>query len=295
MDKLASMAMFIRVVDLGSFAAAAEIAQVSATMVAKHIRMTEERLGARLLHRTTRRQHLTEVGALYYERCKLALAEVALADASALELQDSPRGTLRMVAPVSFGSHSLVPALTELMQRYPEVNVDLTLSNGKPDLIHDGYELGIYIGKIDDPSLVARPLCPYRRVLAASPTYIAQHGQPRHPAELSQHSCLGLSYWRHHDTWHLLGPNEERYKVAVQGRLTANHGEALRIAALGGAGIVIQPEALLTEDLKAGRLVAVLPEWSYFPSPMSLIYAQDRRPTAKLRQTIDFLMDRFGT
>jgi len=294
MDKLASMAMFIRVVDLGSFTAAAEASQVSATMVAKHIRLTEQRLGARLLHRTTRRQHLTEVGALYYERCKSALAEVALADASALELQDSPRGTLRMIAPVSFGSYSLVPALTELMQRYPEVNVDLTLSNGKPDLIHDGYELGIYIGTLDDPHLVARPLRPYRRILAASAAYIAPHGQPLHPEQLSQHSCLGLSYWRHHDAWHLLGPNDERYKVAVQGRFTANHGEALRIAALGGAGIVIQPEALLEDDLKTGRLVAVLPEWCYFPSPMFLIYAQDRRPTAKLRQTIDFLIARFG-
>jgi DNA-binding transcriptional LysR family regulator len=294
MDRLASMAMFVRVVDLGSFSAAAEVSEVSATMVAKHIRMAEERLGARLLHRTTRRQHLTEVGALYYERCKTVLAEVLLAEASALELQDSPRGTLRMVAPVSFGSHQLVPVLTEFMQRYPEVTVDLTLSNAKPDLIHDGYELGIYIGSIDDPGLVARPLRPYRRVLAASPAYIAAHGQPAHPEELVQHSCLGLSYWRHHAAWRLVGPHDEQCSVAVQGRFTANHGEALRIAALGGAGIVIQPEALLADDLANGRLVAVLPDWSYAPSPMFLIYAQDRRPTAKLRQTIDFLMERFG-
>ena len=294
MDRLASMAMFIRVVDLGSFAAAADAAQVSATMVAKHIRMTEERLGARLLHRTTRRQHLTEVGALYYERCKTALAEVALAESSALELQAAPRGTLRMVAPVSFGSHSLVPALTAFMQRYPDVQVDLTLSNGKPDLIHDGYELGIYIGHVDEPGLVARPLRPYRRILAASPAYIAAHGQPKHPSELVNHSCLGLSYWRHHDAWQLQNKDGEACRVVVQGRLTANHGEALRIAALGGVGIVIQPEALLADDLASGRLVQVLPDWAYRPSPMYLIYAQDQRPTAKLRQTIDYLMECFG-
>ena len=293
-DKIASMAMFVRVVEVGSFSAAAEISNVSATMVAKHIRVTEERLGARLLHRTTRRQHLTEVGALYYERCKQVLAEVDLADSSALELQASPKGTLRMVAPVSFGCHSLVPALTEFMARYPEVNVDLTLNNGKPDLINDGYELAIYIGSIDDSNLVARPLRSYRRVLAASPDYILRHGQPEHPEELGQHSCLGLSYWRHHDYWHLLGPHGERHKVTVQGRFTANQGEALRIAALGGVGIVLQPEALLANDLAMGQLIRVLPEWSYFPSPMYLIYAQDRRPTAKLRQTIDFLMEKFG-
>ncbi|WP_410210283.1 LysR substrate-binding domain-containing protein [Aquirhabdus sp.] len=294
MDKLANMAMFVRVVELGSFSAAAEASEVSATMVAKHIRMAEERLGARLLHRTTRRQHLTEVGTLYYERCKQVLAEVALAESSASELQATPRGQLRIVAPVSFGSHSLVPVLTEFMALYPEVTVDLTLSNGKPDLIHEGHELGIVIGTVDDPNLVARPLCSYRRVLAASPAYIEHHGQPKHPEELQQHSCLGLSYWRHHDSWHLQGPQGERFKVAVQGRFKANQGDALRIAAIGGVGIVLQPETLLTEDLLVGRLVPVLPDWSYIPSPVSLVYAQDRRPTAKLRHMIDFLIERFG-
>lgn len=295
MNKLASMEMFVRVVESGSFSAAAEISQVSATMVAKHIRAIEQRLGARLLHRTTRRQQLSDVGQLYYERCKHVLAEVELAEASASELQASPRGRLRLIAPVSFGSHSLVPVLADYMDRHPDVSIELTLDNRRPNLVDEGFELGIYIGDIDEPGLVARPLQPYRRRLAAAPSYLARHGLPEHPEQLSAHACLGLSYWRRHNHWRLIGPDGETCNVTVQGRFTANQGNALRIAALNGVGIVLQPEVVLADDLAAGHLLPVLPDWSLMPSPMHLIYAQDRRPTAKLRSVIDFLLERFGS
>lgn len=294
MGKLAGMEMFVKVVECGSFTAAAEISNVSSTMVAKHIRVIEERLGARLLHRTTRRQHLTEVGRLYYERCKHALAEVELAEASASELQASPRGTVRIVAPISFGNQKLIPAMVDYLLRHPDVNVELTLDNRVPDLINEGYELGIQIGEVDAPELVARPLQPYRRILAAGPNYLAKNGQPEHPEQLKMHSCLGLSYWRHQNSWQLIGPNNEVYEVTVKGRFSANQGSALRTAALLGVGIVLQPEMLLAEDIQAGRLVHVLPEWSFRTTPMYLIYAQDTRPTAKLRSVIDFLVQRFG-
>jgi DNA-binding transcriptional LysR family regulator len=294
MDKLAGMAMFVRVVESGSFTAAATASDVSPTMAAKHVRTIEQRLGARLLHRTTRRQQLTEVGHLYYERCKRVLAEVALAEASASELQASPRGLVRLVAPVSFGTHNLVPVLADYLARHLEVNVELTLDNRVPDLINDGYELGLHIGEIDTVGLVARPLRAYRRILAAAPSYLAQHGQPEHPEQLDAHSCLGLSYWRHHDRWHLAGPDGELCEVLVKGRFSSNQGGALRNAALHGAGIVLQPEALLADDIAAGRLVSVLPAWSYKPTPMYLIYAQDSRPTAKLRSVIDLLLKCFG-
>jgi DNA-binding transcriptional LysR family regulator len=294
MDKLAGMAMFVRVVDEGSFAAAAALSGVSPTMVAKHIRTIEQRLDARLLHRTTRRQHLTEVGRLYYERCRQVLSEVELAEGSAAELRASPRGVVRLVAPVSFGSHSVVPALTEYQARYPDVSVELTLDNRKPDLINGGHELGIHIGAIDAVELVARPLRPYRRILAAAPAYLARHGRPAHPDQLPAHSCLGLSYWSRHDRWHLQGPNGEIREVLFKGRFIANQGNALRIAALHGAGIVLQPESVLAEDIAAGRLVQVLPDWEFRTTPMYLIYAQDSRPTAKLRSIIDFLLERFG-
>ncbi|WP_350015487.1 LysR family transcriptional regulator [Rhodanobacter sp. IGA1.0] len=294
MNKLAGMEMFVRVVESGSFTAAAELSRVSPTMVAKHVRAIEDRLGARLLHRTTRRQQLSDVGRLYYERCKQALADVELAEASASELQSSPRGRLRLVSPVSFGSHSLVPALSEYMARHPEVGVELTLDNGRPSLVDEGFELGIHIGDINEPGLVARPLQPYRRRLAAAPAYLERHGQLDHPQQLVAHECLGLSYWRRHDLWRLVGPGGATCNVAVQGRFTANQGDALRIAALNGIGIVLQPEAVLADDLASGRLLPVLPEWSLAPSPMYLIYPQNLHPTAKLRTVIDFLVERFG-
>jgi len=294
MNKLANMEMFVRVVEAGSFAAAAEICGVSATMVAKHVADIEQRLGARLLHRTTRRQQLSEVGRLYYERCKTALAEVERAEASALELHESPRGKLRLVAPVSFGSYSMVPLLGEYMERHPDVDVDLTLDNRLPNLADGDFELGIYIGEVNEPGIVARPLRPYRRLLAASPAYLERRGQPTHPDQLSEHTCLGLSYWRRYNHWHFVADDGTTCSVDVQGRFTANQGNALRVAARNGMGIVLQPEVVLTDDLASGRLVAVLPGWSLRPSPMYLIYAQDRRPTAKLRSVIDFLLERLG-
>jgi DNA-binding transcriptional LysR family regulator len=154
--------------------------------------------------------------------------------------------------------------------------------------------LGIHIGSIDEPGLVARPLQSYRRRLAAAPAYLARHGQLEHPDQLARHECLGLSYWRRHDLWRLVGPDGETCNVTVHGRFTANQGNALRIAALNGIGIALQPEVVLADDLAAGRLLPVLPDWSLAPSPMYLVYAQNRHPTAKLRSAIDFLLARLG-
>ncbi len=294
MDKLAGMETFVRVVEGGSFASAAETAGVSATMVAKQVRAIEERLGARLLHRTTRRHQLTEVGQLYLERCRAALAGVALAEASATELQKTPRGQLRIVAPTGFGSRTLAPALAAWVAACPDVGVDLTLDDRPEDHVAAGHELGVVIGDLRDDSLVARALRPYRRVLAAAPAYLATRGAPAHPRDLAAHSCLGLRYWRHHDRWHLEHAGGESCVVPVRGRFTANEGTALRHAAIAGAGVVLQPEDALADDLASGRLVPVLPDWAFRPTPVSLVYAPDRRPTAKLRSAIDFLVARLG-
>lgn len=294
MNKLASMEMFVRVAEAGSFAAAAELSGISATMVAKHVSDIEKRLGARLIHRTTRRHQLSEVGQLYYERCKRALMEVERAESSARELHDSPRGNLRLVAPVSFGSHSLVPALGDYMAQHPDVTIDLTLDNRHPRLSEGNFELAVYIGDVDEAGVVARALRPYRRVLAASPAYLKRHGTPQRPEQLAEHVCLGLSYWRRYNQWQLVTAQGETSSVIVHGRFTANQGGALRVAALSGMGIVLQPEVVLADDLAAGRLMRVLPDWSLKPSPMHLIYVKDSHPTAKLRSAIDFLTKRFG-
>lgn len=294
MDRLAGMETFIRVVESGSFAAAAEASGVSATMVAKQVMAIETRLGASLLLRTTRRHQLTEVGKLYLERCRAALAGVALAEASAAELQMTPRGQLHLVAPVGFGSRTLAPALASWLAEHPEVTVHLTLDDQPERVVMAGHELGVVIGEVRDASLVARPLRPYRRILAAAPAYLAAHGTPIHPHELTHHSCLGIAYWRYHHHWHLLGPDGETCVIPVSGRFTANDGGALRRAAAAGAGIVLQPEDALANDLAAGRLEPVLPAWSFRATPVYLVYARDRKPTAKLRSAIDFLVAHFG-
>ncbi|WP_347557907.1 LysR family transcriptional regulator [Robbsia sp. KACC 23696] len=293
-DKLAGMQMFVRVVEAGSFASAAAISDVTPTMVAKHIREIEQRLGAKLLHRTTRRHQLTEVGALYYERCKRALHEFEQAEASAAELRSTPRGTLRIVAPVSFGSERLTPVLTEYLEIHPEANIDLVLDNAPIDVIREGYHLAIHIGDIDSADLVARPLNAYRRILAASPDYVKRYGQPETPEQLREHRCLGLSYWRTREFfWTLVGPDEQQCHVPVKGRFTASDGRALRAAALQGVGIALQPELLLADDIASGRLLPILPAWCYAAAPMYLVHARDQRPTALLRTAIDFLTARF--
>ena len=294
MDKLAGMETFVRVVEGGSFASAAEATGVSATMVAKQVRAIEERLGARLLHRTTRRHQLTEVGQLYLERCRAALAGVALAEASASELQKAPRGQLRIVAPKGFGSRTLAPVLAAWVAAHPDVGVDLTLDDRPEELVAAGHELGVVIGDPRDDALVARALRPYRRVLAAAPVYLAAQGTPAHPRDLAAHSCLGLRYWRHHDRWHLEHADGESCIVPARGRFTADEGTALRHAAVAGAGVVLQPEDALADDFASGRLVPVLPDWAFRPTRVSLVYAPDRRPTAKLRSAIDFLVARLG-
>ncbi|WP_432463582.1 LysR family transcriptional regulator [Agarivorans sp. QJM3NY_33] len=295
MSVLSGMKMFVKVVECGNFTAAAAASNVSPTMVAKQIRLVEERIGARLLHRTTRRQHLTEVGQLYFERCLRVLAEVEYAENSAIELQSAPKGLVRMVAPVSFGSQCLVPELSLYMEQNPDVNVILNLDNRISNLSNDNYELGIQIGKICEPGVVARPLRAYRRILAASPAYIRQHGMPEHPNQLSHHSCLGLSYWQRQDRWDLIGPKDETFQVYIHGRFMSNQGDALRMAAINNCGVVMQPDYVLINDIAQGHLVQVLPDWSYKPTPLYLTYHQDTRPSAKLRSLIDFLVERLGS
>jgi len=295
MDKLAGMEMFVRVVDCGSFTAAADACGVSTTMVAKQIRAIEERLGARMLHRTTRRQQLTEVGQLYYDRCLRVLSEFSLAENSALELQSSPRGLVKMFAPISFGYQFLVPELSVYMSLNPDVDIMLTLENRISNFSNGNYEIAIQVGNVNEPGIVARPLKSYRRIMAASPRYLSIHGIPKHPSELINYSCLGISYWLTPNRWDLIGPDKQLFKASVKGRFMSNQGSALRIAALNDCGIVLQPESILLGDILQGNLVQVLPEWSYKPTPMYLTYQQDGRPSAKLRSLIDFIMERFGT
>lgn len=287
------MAIFVRVVEKGSLAAAAEEFCTSATMVGKHLRALEAHLGGRLLNRTTRRQSLTDLGREYYDRCKRILADIEAADGIADAMHAVPRGVLRVSAPSSFGNHGLVPALPDFFARYPEVSIDLSLENRVVDLVEERFEAAIRIGTLPDSSLVARPLADYRTVVCASPAYLARRGVPGSLADLSAHDCLGFSHWKIRDRWHLDGPHG-REAVRVRGRFQANSGQALRMAAVLGLGIVMQPEVLLAEDLAAGRLVRVLPDYATFARPMHVIYHADRYSNPKVRSFVDFIVERFG-
>jgi DNA-binding transcriptional LysR family regulator len=293
MDRLATLEAFVAVVENGGFAAAARQLGVSATMAGKHISVLELHLGTRLLNRTTRRQSLTEAGSLYYDRCKKLLAQAAEADAAVQALRQFPRGLLRIAAPVTFGSERLAPALATYLERYREVAVELTLTDRAVDLVKDGYDAAIRVGPVEDSRLVACPLQDYPMLLCASPAYVARHGQPARPQDLSRHACLGFAHWDRRGAWRLSGPDGKDIVVKVHYRLTVNHGGALRKAALAGMGIVMQPEALLAADLEVGHLVRILPQFRPPTRPMTALYLSDRRGTPKLKTFIQFLREKF--
>lgn len=195
MDRLTSMNVFVRVVEKGSFAAVVEEFSISPTMVAKPIRALEKHVGIRLLERTTRQHKLTEIGRLYYERCKDVLAGLQAADQVVDQFRSEPQGTLRVTAPITYGVHQLVPVVADYMSVYPRVKVELTLSDRVIDLVEEGIEVAIRSGKIEDTNLVARPIRSHRMILVASNAYLKKHGTPQHPNDLENHNCLGFMPW----------------------------------------------------------------------------------------------------
>jgi DNA-binding transcriptional LysR family regulator len=293
LDRFVSMSVFVHAAEKRSFTLTADAFAISPTMVGKHIRALEQRVGAKLLNRTTRQQSLTEVGRLYYSRCKQLLADAEAADACGDELRAKPRGLLKIHASVSFGSQRLAPALAEYLKRHPEVEIDLTLSDRMVDLVEEGYEAAIRIGVLTDSGLVARPLKPYNMWLSAAPAYLAERGTPKIAQDLISHNCLGFAYWHKKNVWHLTQAGQSE-SVNVSGRLTVNNGQALRMAAIAGAGIIMQPALLISSDVEAGTLVRLLPDYELPSRPMHIVYPPDRRPTPKLRSFIDFIVETFG-
>ncbi|WP_419794781.1 LysR family transcriptional regulator [Pseudomonas palleroniana] len=295
MDRLSSMHAFVMAAESGSYARAAERLNMSPQMVAKHVTALEQRLGARLLNRTTRRQSLTELGTAYYERCKHILTEADAADSLAQIMNDTPRGKLRITAPVTFGSYSLMPLITAFLRDHPEVEIDLHLTDRFVDLVEEGYEVAFRIGPLATTSLTARPLAPYRLVVCAAPAYLAARGTPLIPADLEQHECLGYAYWsRPADRKWLFQQGAATHEVAVSSRLRINESRALMSAALDGFGIVLGPEDFLRTALARGELVRVLPAFDAPSRPMHLVYTANRQRTAKLRRFVEAVVQRFG-
>lgn len=296
MDRLSSMNAFVMAAELGSYARAAERLDMSAQMVAKHVTALEQRLGARLLNRTTRRQSLTELGSAYYERCKHILTEAEAADSLAQIMNDTPRGKLKITAPVTFGSYSLMPLITGFLRDNPDVHIDLHLTDRFVDLVEEGYEAAFRIGPLATTGLTARPLAPYRLVVCAAPAYLKARGTPSKPADLEHHECLGYAFWsRPADREWVFYEGAVPHKVQVSSRLQINESRALMSAALDGFGIVLGPEDFLRTALAKGDLVRVLPDFDAPSRAMHLVYTANRQRTAKLRRFVEAVLQRFGT
>jgi DNA-binding transcriptional LysR family regulator len=292
-DRLTGMRVFATVAERASFAAAAEVLGLSRTMISKHVAALEDRLGARLLNRTTRRISLTEAGAGYLERVTEILQLVDEAEGAVSATAGEPRGLLRVNAPMSFSIHHLAPCLAEFRAAHPKVDVELTLNDRVVDLIDEGVDVAIRIGKLKDSSLIARRLATARLALCAAPSYLARRGEPKDPAELAQHDCLQYSYASDRDVWQFDGP-DGRLEVRVRGPLTSNNGDALMNAAIAGLGIVRQPTFIVGEALRDGRLVRILPGYTLPVIGIHAVLPGSRHVSAKTRSFVEFLVRRFA-
>jgi DNA-binding transcriptional LysR family regulator len=288
------MEAFVRVTESRSFSQAARRLRSSKSVVSRLVSSLEAELGVRLFNRTTRSLTLTEAGQGYYERCARILADIDEANASVSQLQAAPRGRLRINAPMSFGFLHLAPAIPDFLARYPEVEVDMTMNDRFVDLVEDGFDLAVRIGRLADSSLVARKLAPMRRVVCASPAYLEARGTPASPEDLAAHDCLCYSNMALSDEWRFASLDGRAWPVEVKGRLRTNNGDALRAAALQGAGLAYLPTFIVGGDLQAGTLISLLGDYIPQDSAVHAVYPHSRHLSPKVRAFVDFLADRFG-
>lgn len=291
---LADIAVFVRVAELGSFTRAADALGVSKAVVSKYVSRLEQRLGARLLHRTTRRLTLTEPGDALFRRSVGALAELAEAEKDVAQLTGAPRGLLRVSAPTYFGSVTLAPTLKDFRARYPDVALDLALDDRIVDLVKERFDLAVRISPVLDPGLVARRLAPCPLVLVGSPGYFARRGMPRTAADLRAHDCLAYSLVRNPNEWRLRPPHGRWVAVTVPGTFRCNNDFVLKQAALDGLGLGLFPRFFIERELADGRLRQALADHGTQELSINVVYASKRHLLPKARVFVDFLAERFG-
>ena len=292
-DSIQEMAIFARVVGAGSLSAAARELGLSPALVSRRLAALESRLGARLINRTTRSLHLTDDGATYYEACARVLADIEEADATVSSGRVEPRGTLRVALPASFGHQHIAPLIPRFAERYPQIQLALSLSDRTVNLIEEGFDLAVRIAHLEDSSLTARKLAPNRRVVCASPGYLARHGRPRTPDELARHNCLTTTDFAMN--WDYKGPDGKPGSVRVTGRYSCDNWEVLREWALAGLGIALKSTWDVHRLLVDGSLVEVCTGYT-FHSDVAIyaVYPSRRFLPAKTRVFIDFLAESFG-
>lgn len=284
---------FHSVVKHSSFAKAAEELSLSPSGVSRIVTRLEERLGVRLVQRTTRSLSLTEAGAAFHARASQILADLMEAEAEVQKATAQPRGNLRMTASLMFGQHYITPLLDEVLARFPELSIDLTLSNRFVDIIDEGIDLAIRIGALSDSRLIARRLCTNKRVLVASPAYVERRGEPKTPEELSEHATVIYTGFARPREWKLVGPNGI-VSVGVTGRLATNNLDVLVTTAKQGRGITVGPTMAVYDALASGELVRVLDDYEFEQSAIFAVYPSARQLSTKVRAVVDFLVEKFG-
>jgi DNA-binding transcriptional LysR family regulator len=293
MDRLHAITAFVRVVETGSFAAAARRMNLSVSNVSRHVAELENHLGARLLNRTTRRVSLTEPGRAFFERTVQLLADLEEAEAEASAGLE-PRGVLRVTCATAFGVRHLAPAIAAYGERHPRVRFDVELSDRLVDLVEEGFDLAVRMGEVRSQALIARRLGESSLVCCAAPAYLARHGVPRVPADLARHACLTYAYSQPADTWRFTDAKGRVHAVKVSGPAHANHGEMLCALSVAGLGVHLEPDVVVAPDVRAGRLVPLLPRYAAPAVPIHAVYASRRHLSAKVRSFVDFIAARFA-
>lgn len=293
MDKLAAMRIFAAVVDEGGFSAAARRLNLSKSTVSTIVRELEANLGVALLNRTTRRVSMTEAGTAYKQRCDQILADIEEAELEAAEQTLNPRGTLKLSVGLSFGMIAVAPALAPFMAAFPDISIDLLLSDRIVDLVDEGVDLAIRIGFLEDSSLMTRKLATTRRIVCAAPAYLDRHGRPDKPEDLRRHHCLIYTLLASGGAWSFQRGGKP-FSIPLKGRLAANNGDVLARAAVDGLGICFTPTFLVADALRAGQLVPLLEDFELPPLGIHAVYPANRHVSAKVRAFIDFLVLHFG-
>jgi len=292
MDRLGAMEMFVRIVETGNFSAVARQLGTTQPTISKQLTALEKQLRTRLLNRSTRSLSLTEAGATYYERCRRIIDEVRDAEGALGQLQSALAGTLHVNGSIALGQIFLAPLVLRFQRQYPELAIELSLSDRYIDLVEEGVDVAVRIGRLADSNLVARRLGSTRRVLVATPAYLAAHGTPKRPEDLAHHSCLLYAYLSSGNEWTFKGPEGE-IRVRVQGNFKANNGEAIRQALLANVGVAMSPDWLIHDKLESGEVVALLPEFAPPPLDINAVYPSGRHVSTKVRTFIEFLHNEF--
>jgi DNA-binding transcriptional LysR family regulator len=289
-----ALAIFAKVVELRSFAAAATELALSKATVSKAVSRLEERLGARLFNRTSRRLALTDAGQQLSERAARLLAEGEAVENEALAQSVTPRGLVRLAVPMTFGVKAVAPLLPEFLKTYPEVSIDLHLSDATVDLIGEGFDAGLRIARLPDSSLIARRLCAMPRYTVAAPSYLKRYGRPTHPMHLAQHKCFGYAYLPTAGAWHYTNAAGEQASVRPAGQLRVNNGEALMPALVAGLGIADLPDFIVGEAIASGKVEMILKGWTQPEGAVHLVTPPGGPRPARVEVLADFLVKHFA-